>query len=265
MTVARRRLRNRRHTAACGRAFRAAQERKKMQSPTARDAIQGPPPLPHSAATNGSAPQWRGTPATTALTSAPHWFAPAVTAAGGWMRQVPSWLASMLIHMTALLVVASISLHVAHSIQPSVVVTTPSEPVQFDEATNKSEADARRPPIDLNAPAGPPDFEPSPSMAPEVGGPPSLVPLNPWANDPNPGPPHVDLHRFGGRKAPPTDLMKTAGVPGGTAIGFGGRFGQAKSEQVKRAGGSPESELAVADALKWLSIHQLPDGGWNFD
>src|SRR5262245_22031372 len=253
-------FRNRSHHGACGRAARARPKERKMQSPTARDAIQGPPPLPRSAAAIPT-PRWRGTPATTA----PHWFGPAVTAASDWVRQAPSWLASMLIHMAALLIVASISLHVANSVQPSVVVTTPSEPVQFDEATNKSEADPRRPPIDLNAPAGPPDFEPSPSMAPEVGGPPSLVPLNPWANDPNPGPPHVDLHRFGGRKAPPTDLMKTAGVPGGTAIGFGGRFGQAKSEQVKRAGGSPESELAVADALKWLSIHQLPDGGWNFD
>jgi hypothetical protein len=54
------------------------------------------------------------------------------------MRQVPSWLASMVIHMTALLVVASISLHVAHSIQPSVVVTTPSEPAQFDDRQPKA-------------------------------------------------------------------------------------------------------------------------------
>jgi len=80
-----------------------------MQSLTARDAIPGPPPLPRSAApTSGSAPRWHAAPAAAPSmpASAPHWFSPAVLAAGDWMRQVPSWLASMLIHMTALLVVA---------------------------------------------------------------------------------------------------------------------------------------------------------------
>jgi hypothetical protein len=65
-------------------------------------------------------------------------------------------------------------------------------------------------------------------MSPEIGGPPSLVPLNRWANDPNAGPLHVDLSPFGDRKAPPTDLMKTAGVPGGTASGFGGASAKPK-------------------------------------
>lgn len=188
-----------------------------------------------------------------------------MTAASGWMRQVPSWLASMVIHMTALLVVASISMHVAHSVQPSVVVTTPAEPVQFVDATNKSETDPRRPPIDLSAAAGPADLEPSLSVSPAIGGPTSLVPLNPWANDPNAGPLHVELSPFGDRKAPPTDLMKTAGVPFGTASGLGSRFGQAKADALKRAGGTAQSEQSVADALKWLALHQLPDGGWNFD
>jgi hypothetical protein len=34
---------------------------------------------------------------------------------------------------------------------------------------------------------------------------------------------------------------------------------------VKKYGGKPAGEAAVAAALKWLASHQLPDGGWNFD
>src|SRR5438876_10782499 len=125
--------RNSSHHPAFGRSVSARpQERKKMQSPTARDTAQGPLSLAHSAVPPPiSAPRWRAPPAAAQAspTSHPHWFGPAVTAASNWVQQAPSWLASMLIHMTALLVVASISLHVAHSVKPSVVVATPTEPV----------------------------------------------------------------------------------------------------------------------------------------
>jgi hypothetical protein len=171
----------------------------------------------------------------------------------------------MVIHMTALLVVASISLHVARSVQTSVVVETPPAPPPLDDTLDKNPSDLRRPPIDFSAPASPAELESSLSTSPEIGGPPSLVPLNPWANDPNAGPLHVDLSPFGDRKAPPADLLKTVGVPGGTASGFGSRFSQAKSDALKRGDATVPSELAAAEALKWLSIHQLPDGGWDFD
>jgi hypothetical protein len=65
------------------------------------------------------------------------------------------------------------------------------------------------------------------------------------------------------------------GGPGGTvdlAIGnnpsdmLKGRLNEAtRAALVERDGGSPESEAAVGRALKWLSLHQMTDGGWNFD
>jgi hypothetical protein len=37
-----------------------------------------------------------------------------------------------------------------------------------------------------------------------------------------------------------------------------------KAALVRSMGGTPESEAAVADGLRWLSIHQFPDGAWSF-
>jgi hypothetical protein len=34
---------------------------------------------------------------------------------------------------------------------------------------------------------------------------------------------------------------------------------------IREGGGSPGSEAAVANALKWLAAHQMPDGGWRID
>jgi hypothetical protein len=39
----------------------------------------------------------------------------------------------------------------------------------------------------------------------------------------------------------------------------------ARSDLLKKYGGTPASEEAVALALKWIIAHQLPDGGWSFD
>jgi hypothetical protein len=37
-----------------------------------------------------------------------------------------------------------------------------------------------------------------------------------------------------------------------------------KAALVRSMGGTPESEAAVADGLRWLSNHQFPDGAWSF-
>lgn len=39
----------------------------------------------------------------------------------------------------------------------------------------------------------------------------------------------------------------------------------ARTEALKKYGGTPESEESVRLALKWIVAHQLPDGGWSFD
>ncbi|HEY2883291.1 MAG TPA: hypothetical protein VGJ15_12675, partial [Pirellulales bacterium] len=185
----------------------------------------------------------------------------------GWVRQTPSWFASMMFHMLVLFIMASIQIHAMQKDQTAVVMTAPPEvqPLQ-DMPEPEKPLDFDKPKFDDNASTlNSLDAHPSPSLALEVGGPASAVPTNPFANDPDAAPLKMDLSPFGDRNAPPADLMKSTGAIGGMAKGLGGRYGQAKADLIKRAGGSPASEQAVAEGLKWLSIHQMPDGGWDFD
>ena len=55
--------------------------------------------------------------------------------------------------------------------------------------------------------------------------------------------------------------MRGLNVPGG----FGGRSGATRQRLVEEGGGNSKSEAAVAAGLKWLVIHQAPDGHWSLD
>jgi hypothetical protein len=54
-------------------------------------------------------------------------------------------------------------------------------------------------------------------------------------------------------------LRKDLAVRGG----FGGRANAAKLAAA--SGGGADTEQAVDRALKWIALHQMPDGGWSFD
>jgi hypothetical protein len=73
----------------------------------------------------------------------------------------------------------------------------------------------------------------------------------------------IDLSDFGEKTAPRSDLMATVGQI--TGSGLSGRGATERGQMVAAVGGSPESEAAVAMALKWFAEHQNPDGSWNFD
>lgn len=74
----------------------------------------------------------------------------------------------------------------------------------------------------------------------------------------------IELDNFSERTAPRNDLMKDVGALVGT--GLAGRGAAAKGDfNITAEGGTPESEKAVAAALKWLAEHQNPNGSWNFN
>jgi len=74
---------------------------------------------------------------------------------------------------------------------------------------------------------------------------------------PGPGPgAHLPLYGMAGSP----DMFSTGpSNAGGASYGYGSTRGV-----VARAGATQASESTVADALKWMAQHQLPDGSWSF-
>jgi hypothetical protein len=85
-----------------------------------------------------------------------------------------------------------------------------------------------------------------------------------------PGPPGTG-NGSGGSPDSPLAFGKgvTVGEGGGYATGqglmnaFAGRSGGTRKKLLQASGGNPESEAAVARGLKWLALHQAPDGHWS--
>ncbi len=166
-----------------------------------------------------------------------------------WMRETvkntPSWLVSMVFHMIVLLILALWTMpeNWADDIRQLVASNTKNE--EFDELDELIDEPLEEIDVEMTAieDVVQEDVNISPDdMAAAVS---------------------VDLDDFGLDKAPRNDLLATVG--GYYGSGLSGRGSGHRGALVRRAGGTAASEKAVAAALKWLAIHQMPDGGWCFD
>jgi len=164
------------------------------------------------------------------------------------IRQTPSWLVSMVVHMIVLLVMALIWMPAPEGDDRGPLTVSNQEEENLDvldelEDEPLEEIDVT---ADLTTPEAPVELE--------------QVALSP-ADDMEAAAISVELSEFGLEHAPKNDLLATVGTWSGDALsGRGNRAGL-----VARYGGTPASEKAVAAALKWLAVHQMPDGGWSFD
>lgn len=161
---------------------------------------------------------------------------------------VPSWLVSLVVHMILILVLAIWMVPEPEKTSLSRIVVPP--PTQVEELEELREEPLEE--IHVEAPVDTVVIEPDPTKVPEL----------PSADDMEAATIKVDLEDFGLVKAPRSDLLARVGTFYGS--GFEGR-GKGKGQLLVTGGGTKESELAVAKALKWLAEHQLPDGGWNFN
>jgi hypothetical protein len=172
----------------------------------------------------------------------------------GGMNQLIACAISMLVHIVALLSMALVVTATPEKEKPREIVSTAAEAVEeFEEFSEQ--------PIDQpvsDAPQSNDVVVPTTdvSVVPDV-----QVVAN--ADAIEAAPLAVELTDFGSETAPATDLASSMGAVGGTGGGFGGRANAGKIAAA--SGGGADTEQAVDRALKWIAIHQMPDGGWSFD
>lgn len=170
-----------------------------------------------------------------------------------WITVVPSWFISLIFHMTLLLSLALIA-------QPTKVAETFKDLVST--RTDKiDDLEQIAPETTQSAGDQPESAEGIPeglSLSDEAKGM-EITDIRDAAAPPL----AVDITDVGLQKAPVADLAKSIGAVGGT--GLDGRGEAARKQLVYAHGGNENSENAVGLALKWLAIHQMPDGSWNFN
>jgi hypothetical protein len=167
------------------------------------------------------------------------------------VKQAPAWAISMLVHVVVLL---SMALIVSTPPKQQVARIITSSAPESDEEITEFQDDLPDQPLDVAATT-------EVAASPEVAVTPVEVVAN--ADDLDAAPLAVELTEFGTETAPAADMMATVGAVGGTAGGLGGRAQAAKLAVA--SGGGGDTEQAVDRALKWMALHQLPDGGWSFD
>ncbi|MEX0866482.1 MAG: hypothetical protein WD030_03930, partial [Pirellulales bacterium] len=179
-----------------------------------------------------------------------------------WIRQSPSWLTSMVLHMVLLLSLALIPVdeqrkpdakelvvdkaeleqpleefteeEIEQSIDSKVEVETPLTEIT---ALSVSPEDLKIESEEIIVPAEADQSELATSVEVKMS---DLLTVNNASND----------------------LLSTVG--GMSESGLGGRTAASRAAMVRKAGGNADSERAVEAALTWLASKQLQDGSWSY-
>lgn len=182
------------------------------------------------------------------------------------LRQIPSWLVSMVFHLTLVIVMA---LWVAKVERLGVggddeLIASQTNTTMDLDAPEQ----ALMQPEEIEIPlVADPQLEPLP---------PTEMPIAEQIEEQ-----FSDTLLASAVSAPPLDVplaeegtLASGDADGLTSLTIGddpadllkGRLSErARSALVKADGGTPDSEAAVGLALKWLAQHQMPDGSWSFD
>ena len=179
---------------------------------------------------------------------------PTATSIFQFLKALPSWLASAILHMLLILFLGILYLP-AHPLDTftEVLLTRHEADEPFEEFLDEIIE-----PVEIDVSTK--DVVPVETPAMEI---PQEITNVPAAELASSAPMAVELNEFGETVAPQGDLLGVIGSYEGT--GLEGRGQAARSRLLREAGGTPESEKAVARSLKWFSQHQYADGGWSFD
>jgi len=180
---------------------------------------------------------------------------------GIWMRQSPSWLISMVVHMLLLIVLGLIGLGIEKQDEiRELVIGDPdvteeeeleeetddplNEELEEEESETEEEIEEVTAPVDTQVEA--PEFT-----------------INTQQDDVSLAASAVEFSDFATESAFSGDVAADMG--GAAASGLGSRTTGGRAGAVRRGGGNKGSESAVEAALRWLANHQNRDGSWSFN
>ena len=180
---------------------------------------------------------------------------------GIWMRQSPSWLISMVVHMLLLIVLGLIGLGIEKQDEiRELVIGDPdvteeeeleeetddplNEELEEEESETEEEIEEVTAPVDTQVEA--PEFT-----------------INTQQDDVSLAAAAVEFSDFATESAFSGDVAADMG--GAAASGLGSRTTGGRASGARRGGGNKGSESAVEAALRWLANHQNRDGSWSFN
>ncbi|HLA84089.1 MAG TPA: hypothetical protein VJL29_04785 [Thermoguttaceae bacterium] len=168
--------------------------------------------------------------------------------------QMPSWLASVIVHMGILILLAWLTLPPATVDRMINHLVVSTDDKGMDDLEGLEDQPLEK--TDLQ-------IVPEEVLNVENSVTADATSVTPAESAPAAAAPSVDLSEFGFTTAAPrSDPMAVVGGLGGDALA--GRGDRRRGDLVAKAGGTPQSEAAVSAALEWLADHQFADGGWSF-
>ncbi|TWT86958.1 prenyltransferase/squalene oxidase repeat-containing protein [Neorhodopirellula pilleata] len=169
----------------------------------------------------------------------------------GFLKTAPAWLVSTLIHVGILLVLGLISLADPVKIVNVLSATaTGEEGPEIEEFTieqidpgEMQEMEEISEPVEMTE-----SLEMVEPVSVDVPMDVAAVPL--------------DVADLAAEMAPSSATLQT--LASVQSAPMDSRSEQMKKKLLREYGGNSASEAAVTEALKWISLHQMPNGGWTF-
>jgi hypothetical protein len=172
-----------------------------------------------------------------------------------WWQMMPAWLVSMMLHVAALLVLAAMTIEPIQQAISTLMVSggapeAPTELKEFDIA-----------PADDSTALSKEETEFVPESLPVPQEQLTEVVSNVSLDSSMTAQLQVELPSLT-QQLTPSDMLSASSRS--LSKSLSSRSSAARAELLDRFGGTKDTEKAVANALKWLAEHQLPDGSWTF-
>jgi hypothetical protein len=193
------------------------------------------------------------------LTQRPTPALPVAAASYDWLRDLPAWLVSLIVHVVAMLLLGLLTVPLHNPRQHPILLAATFGKPGLDGGEKHLDELEQAAVIEDPGPEQEP--EPAPPIEPPLPDP-VIEPPQPIPPRDNLVPLSAELHA---RELPSLDTIRDALVSPASHRMFEGRDPRVRTQLVLTEGGSMYTEAAVAQGLRWLSRHQADDGHWSLD